>query len=153
MTHTSIRALSSQALISSRVTSTDHVRVELLRCSSPTTLEWSVAQPEVSLMWVRDKGSDARFTWAGRQSDSTTLGRANLWFFPAGSDAHGELTGEGAYDCAGVFVDPSFLPSTVKDSLAKPIAGFSHDALGRAFDMLAGELTEPDEILPLFTEG
>jgi len=153
MTHTSIRALSSQALISSRVTSTDHVRVELLRCSSPTTLEWSVAQPEVSLMWVRDKGSDARFTWAGRQSDSTTLGRANLWFFPAGSDAHGELTGEGAYDCAGVFVDPSFLPSTVKDSLAKPIAGFSHDALGRAFDTLAGELTEPDEILPLFTEG
>ena len=116
MTQTSIRALSTEALISSRIASTDHVRVEFLRCGSATTLEWSVARPEVSLMWVRDKGSNARFTLAGRQSDSITPGRANFWFFPEGSDAHGELTGKGAYDCAGVFVDPSFLPSTVKDS-------------------------------------
>lgn len=153
MTQTNIRALSAEALISSRIASTDHVRVELIRCTSPTTLKWSVARPEVSLMWVRDRGSDARFTLAGRPSDSITRGRANLWFFPEGSDAHGELTGKGAYDCAGVFVDPSFLPSTVKDSLATPIVGFSHDALGRAFDTLAGELTETDEVLPLFTEG
>jgi hypothetical protein len=111
MTQTNIRALSAEALISSRIASTDHVRVELIRCTSPTTLKWSVARPEVSLMWVRDRGSDARFTWAGRPSDSITRGRANLWFFPEGSDAHGELTGKGAYDCAGVFVDPSFPPA------------------------------------------
>ena len=153
MTRNSIQATSTEALISSRIARTDHVRVEFLRCGSATTLQWSVARPEVSLMWVRDKGSNAMFTLAGRQSDSMTPGRANFWFFPEGSDAHGELTGKGAYDCAGVFVDPSFLPSTVRDSLAKPIAGFSHDALGRAFDTLAGELTEPDEVLPLFTDG
>jgi AraC-like DNA-binding protein len=153
ITQTSIRALSTEAPVSSRIAGTDHERVEFLRCGSVTTLEWSVARPEVSLMWVRDKGGNARFTLAGRQSDSITPGRANFWFFPEGSDAHGELTGKGAYDCAGVFVDPSFLPSTVKDSLAEPIAGFSHDALGRAFDALAGELAEPDGALPLFTEG
>jgi AraC-like DNA-binding protein len=153
MTQTSIRALSTEALISSRIASTEHVRVEFLRCGSATTLEWSVARPEVSLMWVRDKGSNARFTLAGRESDSIAPGRANFWFFPEGVDAHGELTGKGAYDCAGVFVDPSFLPSAVKDSLAEPIAGFSHDALGRAFDELVGELTEPGEVLPLFTDG
>jgi AraC-like DNA-binding protein len=153
MTQNSIRATSNDALISSRIASTDHVRVEFLRCGSETTLEWSVARPEVSLMWVRDRNSSARFTLAGRQSDSIAPRRANIWFFPEGSDAHGELTGKDAYDFAGVFVDPSFLPSTVKDSLAKPIAGFSHGALGRAFDTLAGELTEPDEVLPLFTEG
>jgi AraC-like DNA-binding protein len=153
ITQTSIRALSAEAVISRRIASTDHVRVEFLRCNSPTTLAWSVARPEVSLMWVRDRGSDAKFTLAGHESDSIAPGCANFWFFPEGSDAHGELTGKSAYDCAGVFVDPSFLPSTVKDSLAKPIAGFSHDALGRAFDALAGELIEPDELLPLFTEG
>jgi AraC-like DNA-binding protein len=153
MTQTSIRALSTEALISSRIASTEHVRVEFLRCGSATTLQWSVARPEVSLMWVRDKGSNAKFTLAGRQSDNIAPGRANFWFFPEGSDAHGELTGKGAYDCAGVFVDPSFLPLGVKDSLAEPMAGFSHDALGRAFDELAGELTEPDEVLPLFTDG
>ncbi len=153
MTQNSIRATSTEALISSRIASTDHVRVEFLRCGSDTTLQWSVARPEVSLMWVRDKGSNARFSFAGRQSDSIAPGRANFWFFPEGFDGHGELTGKGAYDCAGVFVDPSFLPSTVKDSLAEPLAGFSHDALGRAFDELAGELTEPGEMLPLFTDG
>jgi AraC-like DNA-binding protein len=153
MTQTSIRALSTEALISSRIASTDHVRVEFLRCGGATTLEWSVARPEVSLMWVRDKGSNAKLTLAGRQSDGITPGRPSFWFFPEGVDAHGELTGKGAYDCAGVFVDPSFLPSTVKDSLAEPIADFSHDALGRAFDALAGELTKIDEVLPLFTEG
>ena len=50
MTQTNIRALSTEALISSRIARTDHVRVEFLRCRSATTLEWSVARPEVSLM-------------------------------------------------------------------------------------------------------
>ena len=153
ISQSSIRALSADALISSRIASTDHVRVEFLRCGSDATLEWSVPRPEVSLMWVRDKGSNARITLAGRQPDIIAPGRANFWFFPEGIDAQGELTGKGAYDCAGVFVDPQFLPSTVKESLAEPIVGFSHDALGRAFDELAGELTEPDDVLPMFTEG
>ncbi len=80
-------------------------------------------------MWVRSTGGNAKFTLAGRQSDGIAPGRASFWFFPEGSDAHGELTGKGAYDFAGVFVDPSFLPSTIKDTLAEPIAGFSHGAL------------------------
>ena len=149
----SMRALTSDALISSRVARTDKVRVEFLRCKTESTVQWSVARPEVSLMWVRDKGSDTRITMAGQPADSLTPGRANLWFFPEGIDAQGRVTGRGAYDCAGVFVDPSFLPSAVKDALAEPIVGFSHDALGRAFDELVGELTEPDEMLPMFTEG
>jgi AraC-like DNA-binding protein len=152
-TQTSFRALSNNALISARVASTDHVRVEFLRCGTEATVEWNVARPEFSLMWVRDKGSNARFTFAGRQSDNIAPGRANFWFFPEGTDAHGQLTGKGAYDCAGVFVDPAFLSSTVKEALAEPLAGFSHDALGRAFDELAGEMTDPDEVLPLFTDG
>ena len=109
LSQSSIRALSTDALISSRIASTDHVRVEFLRCGSDATLEWSVPRPEVSLMWVRDKGSNARITLAGRQPDIVAPGRANFWFFPEGVDAQGELTGKGAYDCAGVFVDPQFL--------------------------------------------
>jgi AraC family transcriptional regulator len=116
-------------------------------------VQWSVGRPEVSLMWVRDKGSNARMILAGRPADSIAPGRARFWFFPEGVGAEGELTGRGAYDCGGVFVDPSFLPSTVKQVLAEPIAGFSHDALGRAFDELGQELAEPDAVLPLFTEG
>jgi AraC-like DNA-binding protein len=149
----SIRALSNEAQISSRIARTENVRVEFLQCSTPATVQWSVTRPQVSLMWVRDKGSDARITMSGREADSIRPGRAKFWFFPEGVGAEGELTGKGAYDCAGVFIEPSFLPPTVRHALSEPIAGFSHDALGRAFDEMAGELTDPDEVLPLFTDG
>ncbi len=148
-----IRPVSNDDAVSTRVACTDNVRVEFLRCRTEATVRWSVGRPEVSLMWVRDKGSNARMTLAGRQADIIAPGRARFWFFPDGVGAEGELTGRGAYDCAGVFVDPSFLPSTVKQALAEPIAGFTHDALGRAFDELGQELAEPDAMLPLFTEG
>jgi AraC-like DNA-binding protein len=152
-TRSSIRPVSNDAPIRSRIARTDNVRVEFLQCSTQATVHWSVARPQVSLMWVRDKGCNARITMSGSETHSIRPGRAKFWFFPEGIDAQGELTGKGAYDCAGVFVEPSFLPSEVKQVLAQPIVGFSHDALGRAFDEMAGELTEPDEVLPLFTEG
>jgi AraC-like DNA-binding protein len=89
----------------------------------------------------------------GGRTESTCPGWANFWFFPEGVGAEGELTGHAANDCVGVFVAPSFIPPAVKQDLAEPIIGFSHNALGRAFNELTGELTEPNEILPLFTEG
>jgi len=149
----SIRTVGSDDAVSAQVARTDNVRVEFLRCRTEATMQWSVRRPEVSLMWVRDKGSDARMTFAGRPADCIAPGRARFWFFPEGVGAEGELTGRGAYDCAGVFVDPAFLPPVVKQALAAPIAGFSHDALGRAFDQLGQELAEPEALLPLFTEG
>jgi AraC-like DNA-binding protein len=151
-TQSAFRPLSDDRTISSRIACTDNVRVEFLRCESETTLRWSVAHPEVALMWVRDKGSDARIIVAGRQAGPIAPGRANFWFFPEGVGAEGEVTGKGAYDCAGVFVDPSFLSPAVRQSLAEPMAGSCH-ALGRAFNELAEELAQPDDALPLLTEG
>ena len=149
----SIRPVATDELIRSSTACTANVRVEFLRCRTEATIEWHAARPEVSLMWVRDKGSNARITVAGRQSDPIASGRARFWFFPEGVGADGEVTGKGAYDCAGVFIDPAFISPAVKRALAEPIAGFSHDALGRAFDGLAAELAEPDAVSPMFTEG
>ena len=104
-TQGSIRSVSDDVLISARVASTANVRVELLRCRTEATVQWSAAGPEVSLMWVRDKGSDARVTMGGRPCDRIAPGRANFWFFPEGVGAEGELTGKGAYDCAGADTD------------------------------------------------
>jgi AraC-like DNA-binding protein len=149
----SIRAVSNEALISSRVACTENVRVEFLRCRTNAKVQWSVAQPELSLMWVREKAANTRVRMSGRQADSLGSEKANFWFFPEGIDAEGEMTGESEYDCAGVFVAPSFLPPTAKQILAKPIVGFSDNTLGRAFNKLMGEFTEPAEVLPLFTDG
>ena len=147
------RPLSNDQTISSRVACTESVRVEFLRCGTDATVRWSIACPEVSLMWVRDKGSNARVTMAGRHADTIAPGRANFWFFPEGVGAEGEVTGKGAYDCAGIFVDPSFLPLAARQSLAEPITGFSCNELGRAFNELMEEMAEPDEVLPLIAEG
>jgi AraC family transcriptional regulator len=57
------------------------------------------------------------------------------------------------YDCAGVFVDPTVLSPEIKHALAEPMAGSSQGGLGRAFNGLMAELAEPEDILPLFTEG
>ena len=149
----SIWALEGKSQISARTARTENVRIEFLRCRSRATLQWRVARSHISLMWARDKGSNARMTMAGQATDSIAPGRAKFWFFPEGAGAEGELTGRGAYDFVGLFVKPSFLSVTVKQTLAEPIAGFSHEALGRAFDEMAGELTTADELLPIFTEG
>jgi len=104
-------------------------------------------------MWVRDHGSNTRMTMAGRAPSSIAPGQATFWFFPGGAGAEGELTGRGAYGCGGVFVDPSFLSASVRQTLAEPISGFSHDVLGCAFSEMAWELTGANELLSIFVEG
>lgn len=80
-------------------------------------------------------------------------GGQNLWFLPEGVDAHGELTGKGAYDCAAVFIDPRFLPPSAREALSEPIIGLANNALGRAFVELGSELAAGDDMLSMFTEG
>jgi hypothetical protein len=63
------------------------------------------------------------------------------------------LTGKGAYDCAGIFVDPSFLSPTAMRDLADPVVGLANGPFSRAFDLLADEMTGAGELLPLFAEG
>ncbi len=148
-----IRPVADDKSIRPRVASTGKVRVEFLRRPTEATVHWQAARPEVSLVWVRDKGRNARITVTGHQSDGIAPGRTRFWFFPGGFGAEGQLTGRGAYDCAGVFVEPTFLPAAAKRALAVPVTGFPHDGLARAFDDLAEELAIADDVLPLFTEG
>jgi AraC-like DNA-binding protein len=148
-----IRARSDRDLINSWVARTANVRVEFLRCRSNTTLQWRVAQSESSIVWVRN-GTVA--TWvrlAGHEVDRGKSNLCNLWFVPEGMDADGELTGESAFDCAGVFIAPSFLPPAVKQKLSEPLVSFHHDALDQAFNAMGEELARPDEMLPFLAEG
>ena len=150
---TNIRALSGDASVTARVACTGNVRVEFLRCRSEAIVQWRIPRPEYALMWVRNKARGTRITMGGRDAGSNKDEAANCWFFPEGIDAEGELNGQSANDCVGVFVNPSFVPAVVKPALAQPIIGFSNDELGHAFQQLTGELTAPEEPLPLFTEG
>lgn len=139
-------------LISSRSARTDKVRVEFLRLGTSRTIQWSAARSEIALICVRGKVGNMYLTSPG-QAESAAPGTANFWFFPEGVGAQGELTSKGVYDCAGIFVDPSFLSLTAKRDLTEPVAGFANEAFLRAFDLLADEMTGAGELLPLFAEG
>ncbi len=153
LTQTNLRVLSNSAPASTRVASTEHVRIEVLRCPPDVTVQWRVPEATLGLMWVRDRRGSVRVLSSGRPAENLSTGDANLWFFPEGFDAEGELVGPGATDCIGLFVEPSFVPAPVKTELAEPIVGFSDSALGRTFNALAGQLAEPDEPQPMYLDG
>jgi AraC-like DNA-binding protein len=153
LTDDRIRPLTDNEAVIARSTWTENVRVEYLRCRTEATLQCSMARPEVSLMWVRDRGSSSQINWSGQPAEDIAPGRARFWFFPEGMDAQGEVVGKGAYDCAAVSIDPAFLPLAVRSDLNKPVGGFSCDSLGRAFYGLATELAGEQELPPLFTDG
>jgi AraC-like DNA-binding protein len=146
-----MRIGSTEALISSRIARTENVRVEFMRCRIQATVQWNVVGSEISLMWMRNPALDERISKPSGSDDRWA--KANIWFFPEGSDAEGELTAESDYECAGIFVEPSFLSPAAKQVLTKPVARFSDGALGRKFNELVRELTGQDEVLPLFAEG
>ena len=150
---TNLRVLSNSAASSTRVASTDHVRIEVLRCLSDATVQWHVPETMLGLMWARDRRGSVRLILSGRPMENLSAGEANLWFVPEGYGAEGELLGRPASDCVGLFVEPSFVPLSVKNGLSEPIVGFSDGALRRAFNVLAGQLAEPEEPQPLYLEG
>jgi len=149
---TNLLVLSSPASCSPRVAATDQVRIEALRCPPEVTVQWRVPKAKLGLMWVRDRRGSVRVL-SGPPPGNVRAGEANLWFFPEGFDAEGEVVGRTASDCIGLFVEPSFVPLPVKTTLMEPIIGFSDGALGRTFNALAGELGGPDEPQPKYIEG
>jgi hypothetical protein len=148
-----IQTLSEVSLTSSWVAQTRNVRAEYKRCEAQAMVRWQVAPSEVLLMWVQDRQCNQRITIAGFPTDGMTAGNSNFWFIPAGVAADGELCGQTAYSCVTVFIEPDFLPEAARTMLTRPFVVFSHDALGRAFTKLVAEMTDPDDVLGLFTEG
>jgi AraC-like DNA-binding protein len=149
---TALQPVANGLAIRSKCT-TDNVRVEFLRCVGGSTIRWNMARPEMSLMWIHDRGSNARITYTGGSAATLAQGRSNCWYFPEGVGADGEVTADGAYDCAAISVDPTFLPPPAREALTEPLAGFLSDQLGRGFTQLGEELQEPDVYVPLIAEG
>ena len=149
----SLRTQTNSGLVEIRTAQTESVRIEFLRCRTPATVRWNVVSSELSIVLARNGTADIRVIADGGSEIRASPGRAGFWFFPEGTDREGEMTADSAYDCAGVFMKPSFLPPATKQALTVPLAGVCNNMLGLAFNTLAGELAQPDNVLPLFTEG
>ena len=147
----SIRTAAGEAVRSGRAARGGNIRLEVLRCRPRETIEWHIARPEVSLLWVRDPVSEARLRMSGRPMAFLPSDRGSLWFFPAGVEAEAQIVPGPSGLCAGLFVEPAFLADLLDDDLGTPLIGFRHDGLDRAFNALIPELAKPDQLSPLLT--
>ena len=110
-------------------------------------------EQEACLLYLRNATGRAKITTSGGIADHILAGRSSFCFLPRGVAAEGELEVGSVNGYAGVFVEPSFLPSKIGRLLTAPLVGFRHDALGRAFDELLRELGNRDEMFPLFVRA
>ena len=149
----SLRPHSNDELVDIRTAHTESVRIEFLRCRTQAKVKWNVVPSELSIVLARNGSGDIRVSTDGGGAKCGKPGQGGFWFFPEGTDREGEMTADSSYDCAGVFIKPSFLPTTTEQALTVPLVGACNNVLGQAFNTLAGELAQHDSVLPLFAEG
>ena len=153
MTQGRLRTDSCGEWVDIRTAQTDSVRIEFLHCRAQAKVKWNVVPSELSIILARNRAGEICFSMDDDNAKCIRAGKAGFWFFPEGMDREGELTADSAYDCAGVFIKPSFLPTLTKQTLSVPLVGACNNMLGQAFNTLAGELARSNCVLPLFTEG
>jgi AraC family transcriptional regulator len=147
-----VRAVGGK-LISSRITDTEWMRIEILKRTSSPKLQWHFRQPEFTLFWFRKGCATFRATVDGRPIDCSFRASGNLAFFPACAEIEGELDVDPEVDYAVVFLDPIFARSRLKSGIESSRVAFAHYALTRGLEELCREAAAPDNVFELFAEG
>jgi AraC family transcriptional regulator len=147
-----VRSVSGK-LVSSQITDTASMRIEILKRTSRPKLQWHFRQPELTLFWFRKGCAKLRATVDGRPIDRSFRASGNLAFFPACVEIEGELDVDPELDYAVVFLDPIFAQERLKSEIESSQVAFAHDALTRGLEELCREAAAPDNVFELFAEG
>jgi AraC family transcriptional regulator len=147
-----VRSVSGK-LVSSQITDTESMRIEILKRTSRPKLQWHFRQPELTLFWFRKGCATLRATVDGRPVDRSFRGCGNLAFFPACVEIEGELDVDPEVDYAVVFLNPIFARTRLKSDIETAKIAFTHDALTRGLEELCREAASPDNVFDLFAEG
>ena len=147
-----VRSVSGK-LVSSQITDTESMRIEILKRTSRPKLQWHFRQPEPTLFWFSKGCATLRATVDGRPIDRSFRAYGNLAFFPACVEIEGELDVDPEIDYAVVFLDPIFARTRLKSDLDTAKIAFAHDALTRGLEELCREGASPDNVFDLFAEG
>jgi AraC family transcriptional regulator len=140
-------------LVSSTITDTDTMRIEVLRRLSKPKMEWHFRQPEVTLFWFRNGAEDLHGSVDGHSGSYRFDGVANLALFPARTEIQGEWVVGPSLDYVVVFLDPAFVRARLKADIDRPLIGFAHEQLTRGLAELCREAVAPDNVFGLFAEG
>jgi len=147
-----VRSVSGK-LISSQITDTESMRIEILKRTSRPKLQWHFRQPEFTLFWFRKGCATLRATVDGRPIDCSFKASGNLAFFPASVEIEGEFDVGPELDYAVVFLDPIFARARLKFEIESARVAFAHDSLTRGLEELCREAESPDNVFDLFAEG
>jgi AraC family transcriptional regulator len=147
-----VRSVSGR-LVSSQITDTGSMRIEILKRTSRPKLQWHFRQPELALFWFRKGCATLRATVDGRPINRSFRACGNLAFFPACVEIEGELDVDPELDYAVVFLDPTFARERLRFEIESARVAFAHDALAHGLEELCREAAAPDNVFELFAEG
>src|SRR3981189_1575254 len=140
-------------LVSSIITETPSMRIEVLRRETVGRMHWHFRQPELSLFWFAKGAERLRATIDGRSVNCTFPGKSRLAIFPAAIEIEGEWNVGPTLDYTVVFLNPSFVGERLQNAITNSTIAFEHDELSRGLAELCREAASPDNVFNLMAEG
>jgi AraC family transcriptional regulator len=140
-------------LVSSVITDTPTMRIEVLRRETAGRMHWHFRQPELSLFWFGRGAERLRATIDGHPVERRFRGTSNLAIFPAATEIEGEWNVGPTLDYTVVFLNPSFVGERLQQAITNSTIAFEHDGLKRGLAELCREAASPDNVFNLMAEG
>ena len=140
-------------LVSSVITDTPSMRIEVLRRETVGRMHWHFRQPELSLFWFGKGAARLRAKIDGRPIERAFSQKSNLAIFPAAIEIEGEWNVGPTLDYTVVFLNPSFVGERLQNAITNSTIGFEHDGLTRGLAELCREAASPDNVFSLMAEG
>lgn len=140
-------------LVSSIITDTPSMRIEVLRRETVGRMHWHFRQPELSLFWFGKGAERLRATIDGRPVERRFPGKSKLAIFPAAIEIQGEWNVGPTLDYTVVFLNPAFVSERLQHAITNSTIAFEHDRLTRSLAELCREAVSPDNVFNLMAEG
>src|SRR5258708_33791184 len=96
-------------LVSSLITDTTSMRIEVLRRETVGRMHWHFRQPELSLFWFTKGAERLRAQIDGRSVNCTFPGKSPLAIFPEALALEGEWNVGPTPQYTGLILNPAFL--------------------------------------------
>lgn len=140
-------------LVSSVITDTPAIRIEMLRRETAGKMHWHFRQPELSLFCFNKGAVRLKATVDGRAVNRQFLGKSKLAIFPAAVEIEGEWDVGPTLDYTVIFLNPELVDQRLQRTITNPTIAFEHDVLTRGLAELCREAASPDSLFGLMSEG
>lgn len=140
-------------LVSSVITNTPAIRIEMLRRETAGRMHWHFRQPELSLFCFNKGAVRLKASVDGRSVNHQFSSNSRLAIFPAAIEIEGEWDVGPTLDYTVIFLNPAFVDQRLQRAITNPTIAFEHEGLMRGLSELCREAQAPDNVFSLMSEG